>query len=286
MNLIGFMLDDVFHREYGSAVVRSMGPGLKHQCFVMEFMKRMKQAEIDATLLAASNPMLAKQRGTDIETYMGATVQKRLTSARLLATARGGNLAADGVHQGIKDTNYPHAMRYNPPELRERTRYWYYYQCLYGHKGKYWTLLTEMSTTFPVLSPDGGMSGSGGLKGWELASTPSTAGSDATSCSNGSGGGGGGGLFVGEAMKQRQKEQAQAQRRRRSSTEKQTYTLVAAPVPQTQAQTHTHTHAAQPARRASVAKLQSYAGGAHGHNHTHNTNSNIPHYMTPLHCES
>ena len=124
LNLIGTLLDDIFQREYGSAVVRGMPAGLRHSCWSTEYTKRVKESETAWTLQAASNPMQAKKRGTDIVSFVG----DRLISSPRSAPPSAGRgtklqLASDGIHEGVKDTNYPHRLHFQAPDLRERTRY-------------------------------------------------------------------------------------------------------------------------------------------------------------------
>lgn len=47
-------------------------------------------------------------------------------------------------------TNYPHPHRYRPPEVKERTKWWWYYQLKNAEEGKYHRLLQAA-----LQSPDG-----------------------------------------------------------------------------------------------------------------------------------
>lgn len=150
LNLIGLLLDDIFDREDGSAIVRAMPPNLRHQSWVIDFLNRIAEADTKRTHALASNRMEAKKRGTDIPNYF-TTSPHSMRATRTLRSAptpRGTKFSVDGLTGGpgrgtVNLTDHHQRLHYHPPGWRERMRYWHYYLCVHRMEGKYATLLLD-----------------------------------------------------------------------------------------------------------------------------------------------
>lgn len=135
LHMIALLLDDVYGREYGSAVVRSLPAGLKYHCWLLKFTKGLIKAE-DKRSQALDGKLQAKKgKGTPRARFVVST-PRFSSSLRLDLSPR--------PDTTLRAPNTPTIKpRFRQPSSRERLRYWYYYLCLHKMEGKYAAMLMD-----------------------------------------------------------------------------------------------------------------------------------------------